>query len=87
MIVIRDLMFGDRRHFRELPTRSEEGIASNILADRIGAMTPARSKNAAPDTRLCKHRYRWQRWSRLARPIRVLAAPSAKGPRHAFMFS
>jgi DNA-binding HxlR family transcriptional regulator len=35
LIVIRDLMFGDRGHFRELLTRSEEGIASNILADRL----------------------------------------------------
>ncbi|MFD1328336.1 winged helix-turn-helix transcriptional regulator [Mycoplana ramosa] len=35
LIVIRDLMFGNRRHFRELLTRSEEGIASNILADRL----------------------------------------------------
>jgi DNA-binding HxlR family transcriptional regulator len=29
LIVIRDVMFGDRRRFRELLTRSEEGIASN----------------------------------------------------------
>ena len=28
-------MFGNRRHFRELLTQSEEGIASNILADRL----------------------------------------------------
>lgn len=35
LIVIRDIMFGSRRHFRELLTRSEEGIASNILADRL----------------------------------------------------
>jgi DNA-binding HxlR family transcriptional regulator len=35
LIVIRDLMFGNRRHFRELLTKSEEGIASNILADRL----------------------------------------------------
>jgi DNA-binding HxlR family transcriptional regulator len=34
LIVICDLMFGNRRHFRELLTRSEERIASNILADR-----------------------------------------------------
>ncbi|HEY0790761.1 MAG TPA: hypothetical protein VGD78_06810 [Chthoniobacterales bacterium] len=33
LIVIRDIMFGNRRHFRELLTRSEEGIASNILPD------------------------------------------------------
>jgi len=35
LIVIRDLMFGNRRHFRELLGQSEEGIASNILADRL----------------------------------------------------
>jgi DNA-binding HxlR family transcriptional regulator len=35
LIVIRDLMFGNRRHYRELINRSEEGIASNILADRL----------------------------------------------------
>jgi DNA-binding HxlR family transcriptional regulator len=35
LIVIRDLMFGNRRHYRELLTQSEEGIASNILADRL----------------------------------------------------
>ena len=35
LIVIRDIMFGDRRHYRELLSRSEEGIATNILADRL----------------------------------------------------
>jgi DNA-binding HxlR family transcriptional regulator len=35
LIVIRDIMFGNRRHFRELLTQSEEGIASNILASRL----------------------------------------------------
>jgi DNA-binding HxlR family transcriptional regulator len=35
LIVIRDIMFGNRRHFRELLTHSEEGIASNILAVRL----------------------------------------------------
>jgi DNA-binding HxlR family transcriptional regulator len=35
LIVIRDVMFGNRRHFRELLNGSEEGIASNILADRL----------------------------------------------------
>jgi DNA-binding HxlR family transcriptional regulator len=35
LIVIRDIMFGGRRHFRELIGRSEEGIASNVLADRL----------------------------------------------------
>jgi DNA-binding HxlR family transcriptional regulator len=35
LLVIRDMMFGNRRHFRELLTKSEEGISSNILADRL----------------------------------------------------
>jgi DNA-binding HxlR family transcriptional regulator len=35
LIVLRDMMFGNRRHFRELLTKSDEGIASNILADRL----------------------------------------------------
>lgn len=39
LLVIRDVMFGNRRHFRELLTSSEEGIASNILADRLKRLT------------------------------------------------
>ena len=35
LVIIRDLMFGNRRHYRELLSQSEEGIASNILADRL----------------------------------------------------
>jgi DNA-binding HxlR family transcriptional regulator len=41
LIVIRDLMFGNRRYYRELLTRSEEGIASNILADRLKRLLEA----------------------------------------------
>ena len=35
LLVIRDIMLMNRRHFRELLTESMEGIASNILADRL----------------------------------------------------
>jgi len=35
LLVVRDIMFMNRRHFRELLTKSLEGIASNILADRL----------------------------------------------------
>jgi DNA-binding HxlR family transcriptional regulator len=35
LLIIRDIIFGNRRQFRELLTRSEEGISSNILADRL----------------------------------------------------
>jgi DNA-binding HxlR family transcriptional regulator len=35
LIILRDMIFGGRRHFRELLNGSMEGIASNILADRL----------------------------------------------------
>jgi len=35
LLVLRDVMFGNRRHFRELQTLSDEGIASNILSSRL----------------------------------------------------
>jgi|HubBroStandDraft_5_1064220.scaffolds.fasta_scaffold175104_2 DNA-binding HxlR family transcriptional regulator len=35
LLVLRDIMFGNRRHFRELQAGSQEAIASNILADRL----------------------------------------------------
>ena len=35
LLIIRDMIFGNRRHFRELLTKSDEGISSNILADRL----------------------------------------------------
>jgi DNA-binding HxlR family transcriptional regulator len=41
LLVIRDMMFGNRRHFRDLLTKSDEGIASNILADRLKTLNEA----------------------------------------------
>lgn len=41
LVVIRDIMFGNRRHFRELLTHSEERIASNVLADRLKRLVEA----------------------------------------------
>jgi DNA-binding HxlR family transcriptional regulator len=41
LIVIRDIMFGNRRHFRQLMTLSDEGIASNVLADRLKQLLKA----------------------------------------------
>jgi DNA-binding HxlR family transcriptional regulator len=35
LIVLRDIVFGDKRYFRELHANSIEGIATNILADRL----------------------------------------------------
>ena len=34
LLILRDMIFGGKRHFREL-MRSQEGISSNILADRL----------------------------------------------------
>jgi DNA-binding HxlR family transcriptional regulator len=41
LIVIRDVMFGNRRSYGDLLQNSEEGIASNILADRLKRLTAA----------------------------------------------
>lgn len=41
LVVLRDIMFGDRRHFRTLQRESEEGIASNILASRLRDLAAA----------------------------------------------
>jgi DNA-binding HxlR family transcriptional regulator len=49
LIVIRDILFGNRRYFRELLTRSEERIASNILADRLRRLVDAGLLSRADD--------------------------------------
>ncbi|GAB2713781.1 winged helix-turn-helix transcriptional regulator [Nocardia thraciensis] len=41
MLVLRDVMFGNRRYFRELLKGSEEGIASNILSSRLRRLVAA----------------------------------------------
>lgn len=40
-LVLRDVIFGDRRYFRELFAGSIEGIASNILSDRLKRLVAA----------------------------------------------
>ncbi len=35
LVILRDMMFSNRRHFRDLLAHSREGIASNILAARL----------------------------------------------------
>jgi DNA-binding HxlR family transcriptional regulator len=41
LIVLRDIMFGGKTHFRELLAASIEGIASNILAGRLAKLVDA----------------------------------------------
>lgn len=49
LIVIRDVMFGNRRSYGELLEQSEEGIASNILADRLKHLTASGLLTRSPD--------------------------------------
>jgi DNA-binding HxlR family transcriptional regulator len=49
LIVIRDIMFGNRRRYSELLNLSEEGIASNILADRLRRLVAAGLLSRRPD--------------------------------------
>lgn len=49
LIVIRDMMFGNRRHFNELLAGSDEGIASNVLADRLQRLVALGMVSRAPD--------------------------------------
>lgn len=49
LIVIRDVMFGNRRTYGALLGESEEGIASNILADRLKRLTALGLLSRRPD--------------------------------------
>ena len=54
LLVLRDIVFADRRYFRQLLTNSDEGIASNILADRLKRLVESGvlSKDAGTISRL-----------------------------------
>ncbi|MDP5279769.1 helix-turn-helix domain-containing protein [Sphingomonas sp. DG1-23] len=49
LVIVRDMMFGNRRHFRVLLRESTEGIASNILADRMKRLEAAGLISRADD--------------------------------------
>ncbi|HEV7693285.1 MAG TPA: helix-turn-helix domain-containing protein [Hyphomonadaceae bacterium] len=49
LVVIRDMMFGNQRHFRDMMANSMEGIASNILASRLKRLTELGFISAARD--------------------------------------
>jgi DNA-binding HxlR family transcriptional regulator len=58
LLIVRDLMFGDAAHYREL-LRSEEGIAPNILADRLRKLVALGILSSSGDpTHKQKTRYR-----------------------------
>jgi DNA-binding HxlR family transcriptional regulator len=49
LIVIRDIMFGNRRHYGDLLRLSVEGIASNILANRLARLVQSGLLSRADD--------------------------------------
>jgi DNA-binding HxlR family transcriptional regulator len=49
LIVLRDIMFGNFRTYGEIHSRSLEGIATNILADRLKRLVQAGLLSAVPD--------------------------------------
>jgi DNA-binding HxlR family transcriptional regulator len=81
LVVIRDLMFGNRRHFRELLANSEEGIASNILAARLQRLTDLGLVSRAPDP-THKQKIIYSLTEPAIQLVPVMAALGAWGRRH-----
>ena len=81
LIVIRDIMFGNRRHFRDLLAHSEEGIASNILADRLKRLTEQGLITRAPDP-THKQRAIFSLTEKAVALVPLLVAMGAWGRRH-----
>ena len=81
LIVIRDIMFGNRRHFRELLTGSDERIASNILADRLKRLVEAGLLTRADDP---SHRQKgvYSLTEKAIQLVPLLAMMGAWGRRH-----
>lgn len=51
LVILRDIMFGNRRSYREILTNSLEGIATNILASRLKQLVGNGLLTTAPDPR------------------------------------
>ena len=81
LLVLRDIIFGDRRYFRELLTGSLEGIASNILADRLKRLTASGLLTRRPDP---EHRQKgiYSLTEAAIQLVPLLAQMAAWGRRH-----
>src|SRR5699024_6944896 len=49
LLILRDIVFAGRQHFRELLRGSEEGITSSVLADRLDRLVAAGILTRADD--------------------------------------
>jgi DNA-binding HxlR family transcriptional regulator len=81
LIIIRDMMFANRRHFRELLTQSIEGIASNILAARLRRLTEQGFITRADDP-THKQKGVYSLTEKAIQLVPVLVAIGAWGRRH-----
>ncbi|MGZ9810369.1 winged helix-turn-helix transcriptional regulator [Pseudoroseicyclus sp. H15] len=81
LLVLRDIMFGGRQHFRSLLEGSEEGISPSVLAERLQRLTQAGILR-----RECCATHRQKGYFRLtemgADLVPVIAALGAWGARH-----
>jgi DNA-binding HxlR family transcriptional regulator len=81
LIVLRDMMFGDKRYYRELLHGSQEGIASNILADRLQRMVTNRLVSRSPDP-THKQKIRYSLTEPAIQLVPIMAHLGAWGNRH-----
>src|SRR5579863_6433978 len=81
LVVLRDMMFADRRYYRELLHGSMEGIASNILADRLQRLLANGLVSRAPDP-THKQKVRYSLTEPAIQLVPVMAHLGAWGRRH-----
>ena len=81
LVVLRDMMFADRRYYRELLHGSLEGIASNILADRLQRLVANGLVSRAPDP-THKQKVRYSLTEPAIQLVPVMAHLGAWGLRH-----
>jgi DNA-binding HxlR family transcriptional regulator len=80
LLILRDMMFAGKRHFREF-LRSEEGISSNILADRLGKLSEEGMVTKDPDP-THKRKAIYSLTEKSIALVPVFAALGAWGSRH-----
>ena len=81
LLILRDMMFGKYRHFRELQANSMEGIASNILASRLKRLTELGLISAKQDP-THKQKVVYSLTEKSIQLVPMLAAIGAWGIRH-----
>jgi DNA-binding HxlR family transcriptional regulator len=81
LVVLRDMMFGGKRYYRELLHNSLEGIASNILADRLQRLVANGLLSRAPDP-THKQKIRYSLTEPAIQLVPIMAHLGSWGNRH-----